>query len=334
MSDAGDTKHYEMLWDCPHCGGKKNLGLTHRHCPACGAPQPAEARYFPKDDEKVAVENHQYVGADVKCAYCGNPSSRKANNCGGCGAPLKEGQEVQRVVAPAAVSAQNSSSMPPSGTAAPSKKTWALVGCGTLVLAVFVLIGINTFWKKEGAVTVAAQTWTREIAIERFGPVDESKWCDQVPSGASVRRRASEVRSHKQVEDGQECTTQRVDNGDGTFHEKQDCHPKYRDEPEYSDKCYYTINKWALATPIRVTGSSTQTPAWPALNLRAGTCVGCEREGARTETYTVHFKIDGENSKKSTCDFPQARWASFAVGSGHKAKFAGLTGSLDCDSVQ
>jgi hypothetical protein len=86
---------YEMVWDCRYCGAKKLLGLTHRHCPNCGAQQDPNARYFPADHEKVAVQNHEFVGADVQCRYCGGASSKRAHNCGQCGAPLVEGAAVQ-----------------------------------------------------------------------------------------------------------------------------------------------------------------------------------------------------------------------------------------------
>ena len=56
---------FEMLWDCPNCGTDKLLGLTHRHCPNCGAAQDPSKRYFPADDQKVAVENHPYQGAEL-----------------------------------------------------------------------------------------------------------------------------------------------------------------------------------------------------------------------------------------------------------------------------
>ena len=42
---------YQMLWDCSYCDSKKLLGITHRHCPGCGAPQDPSKRYYPKDDE-------------------------------------------------------------------------------------------------------------------------------------------------------------------------------------------------------------------------------------------------------------------------------------------
>ena len=57
-----DSNAYEMFWDCPYCGTAELLGKTHRHCPACGAAQDAEARYFPPEDRKVAVEDHVRAG--------------------------------------------------------------------------------------------------------------------------------------------------------------------------------------------------------------------------------------------------------------------------------
>jgi len=71
---------YEMVWDCRYCTAKKLLGLTHRHCPNCGAQQDPNARYFPLDHEKVAVQNHEFVGADMQCRYCGGASSKSAHN--------------------------------------------------------------------------------------------------------------------------------------------------------------------------------------------------------------------------------------------------------------
>jgi hypothetical protein len=94
---------YEMLWNCSHCSTQKLLGLTHRHCPNCGAKQDPSARYFPADHEKVAVQNHQYVGADLVCRYCSAACSRKAHNCAQCGAPLAQGAPVKSRAATRAV---------------------------------------------------------------------------------------------------------------------------------------------------------------------------------------------------------------------------------------
>ncbi|MDQ7024021.1 MAG: zinc ribbon domain-containing protein, partial [Anaerolineae bacterium] len=82
-----EGKTYEMLWDCQFCGTKRNLGLTHRFCPNCGAPQNPDARYYPSDEDKIEVRDHEYVGVDVTCPACGELNSAAAEFCGQCGSP-------------------------------------------------------------------------------------------------------------------------------------------------------------------------------------------------------------------------------------------------------
>ena len=67
-----DDAVFEMLWECAYCGTRGLLGKTHRFCPRCGAPQDTTRRYFPSDEERVAVRDHAYVGADRLCAACGS----------------------------------------------------------------------------------------------------------------------------------------------------------------------------------------------------------------------------------------------------------------------
>ena len=69
-----DLGTYQMLWDCPYCGTPKLLALDHKHCPACGGAQDPTRRYFPKDDEKIAVEGHVFVGKDKICGACEAPT--------------------------------------------------------------------------------------------------------------------------------------------------------------------------------------------------------------------------------------------------------------------
>jgi hypothetical protein len=88
---------YEMLWDCAYCGTRKLLGKTHRFCPGCGAPQDPTRRYFPSDEDKVLVENHEYVGADRLCGACGSAMGARAAHCTQCGSPMEGTPEVQRV---------------------------------------------------------------------------------------------------------------------------------------------------------------------------------------------------------------------------------------------
>src|SRR3954468_1308596 len=98
-----DDGVYEMLWECAYCGTRGLLGKTHRFCPRCGAPQDPGRRYFPSDEEKVAVHDHVYVGADRMCRACGSAMSAKAVHCTQCGAPMEGGKEALRVDEPAPV---------------------------------------------------------------------------------------------------------------------------------------------------------------------------------------------------------------------------------------
>jgi membrane protease subunit (stomatin/prohibitin family) len=344
---------YEMLWDCRFCGQKKLLGLTHRHCPNCGAPQDAEARYFPSDEDKVPAKQHEYYGADVRCTHCGVANSRNSKHCAGCGAPLERAANVSKrrdqVEAGAGFSGDSSARAKQEREAAlaavdqdeapagvPKKgsgvRTALRAGCLLVLVAIVAAVAI-ALWKRTGGLEVVGHTWKREIDVERYGPVSDSTWCDQMPSSARGVSRRKEVRSHERVEDGQDCHTRRVDRGNGTFSEQQECTPRYRDEPVYSDRCYFTVDRWTKSRSATAEGSSIgDAPRWPDASLaRAGSCEGCEREGARHETYTVVFRDDG--AKDHSCDFDEQRWASFSDGSRWKGALRVVGGGLDCASL-
>ncbi|HXK19644.1 MAG TPA: zinc ribbon domain-containing protein, partial [Polyangiaceae bacterium] len=308
---------------------KKLLGLTHRHCPNCGAQQDPNARYFPADHEKVAVQNHEFVGADIKCRYCGGPSSRRARNCGQCGAPLAEGAQVEAQTAP-----QPSASLPLAGAESlpPPRSLWKIFVPIATLGAVAVVV-VLLLWKKEQAFVVASHSWRRSVSVERMGPVHESAWCSALPAAASEVSRRREQHGVKQVPDGEDCKTHKQDRGDGTFKEEQVCAPKYKDQPVYEDKCDYLVVRWSQARKATAEGAaSVPPPQWPAVVLGRAACssVGCEREGARDESYTVVFRdAKGENYR---CDLPQPAWSSFAEGARYSGKLR-LVGSLDCSSL-
>lgn len=324
---------YEMLWDCQFCGATKLLGLTHRHCPSCGAPQNAAGRYFPTDADKVLAAEHEYAGADLVCSKCGQASGRKAKHCGGCGAPLDDGKDVAlrtEGVADAGATAPVA--------AAPVKRSNTAravvgIGCAT-VFGLVAVLAVVFLWKKEGVLTVTGHTWQREIAVESLAAVSDSSWCDSMPSDARGVRRSREVRSQKSVADGEDCHTQKVDRGNGTFVEKQVCSPRYKDEPVYDEKCYYTVDRWRPTRKLDATGVSlADTPRWPDVrSLRAGACEGCEREGARTETYTLNLK-DSKGQPQS-CPLDAAKWASFADGATLTGEIRVAGNSLDCSTLK
>jgi len=320
---------YEMVWDCRYCGARKLLGLTHRHCPNCGAPQDPNARYFPADNEKVAVQNHEYVGADTQCRYCGGASSKRAHNCGQCGAPLAEGGPVQPLAAPLL----QPLAAPGLVGASPRISPWKVVlpVLALLVVAVLVLLVV---WKKEAHFVVASHAWRRTINVERLGPSRESAWCSELPAAASDVSRHRERHGSTKVPDGEDCHAQRHDRGDGTFKEEQVCKPKFKDEPVFDEKCDYVLVKWSQLRQEAAEGQSvSDAPRWPSVTLaRAGCAVaGCEREGSRSESYTVVFQdAKGESYR---CDLTQSAWTSFAPGKRYAGKVRGLVGSLDCGSL-
>ena len=321
---------YEMFWDCRYCGQKKLLGLTHRFCAKCGAPQDPGARYFPPEEEKVAVHEHVFVGADLACPACKQPMSRAASCCTNCGSPLGKGAEVQLRPEPGPPPGPHGQAPPP----AAAKRSWVPAAiAGAVVLLVAVVVAA-LLWKREASFLVTGHTWVRAVEVQRFEPVRKSAWCDSLPFGARELSRHREQRSTKQVPDGETCTKRKKDNGDGTYKEVRECSPKYRSEPVMGDRCDYEVNEWRTTrTATERGGALTDKPRWPNVALgRVGTCVGCEREGPRTETYTLELE-NSSNKEKATCTLPEARWATFAKGTRWKTKVRVVTGGVDCDAM-
>lgn len=348
-----DEKTYEMLWDCKFCGTKKLLGKTHRFCPSCGAAQDPKSRYYPSDEEKVAVEDHVYVGVDKTCSSCGTLNSASAEFCTQCGAPLDDAAaadrlaEQSRAAESAAFESSGSRDMVKEGfdaemqrvgvqTAPGAKKGGlSLMKIGLLVVGALVVVGVLAalFWKQDAAVHVTGHTWERTIQIEAFGPQASSAWCDSMPAGAYSITRRSEQRSSRQIPDGEDCRVVRQDRGDGTFTERRECTPRYRSEPVYDDRCYFTVNIWSYGRRVQAGGDSVSDELiWPNTNIQqTGTCVGCEREGQRSETYQVMLRA-GE--KDYVCSVPLERWQAMPVESAWKVDVGVISGQPDCNSIE
>lgn len=319
---------YEMMWDCKYCGQKKLLGLTHRFCASCGAPQDPAARYFPPDNEKVAVKDHPFVGADVTCPACRQPMSRASKCCTNCGSPIDKGAEVQRR-ADVIVGAPPPPAPPPS----PAKKTGLILGIILGVVGLFVAAAlVLVLWKREGVFVVTGKTWQRSIQIERYDTGRKTAWCDSAPAGGRELSRRKEQKSTEKVKDGETCQTRKKDLGNGTYKEVKECTPKYKDVPVMADRCEYEVIDWRTARTLDEKGTD-DAPRWPPVALaRAGTCLGCEREGAHAETYTVQF-TDDKSKKPASCDVSQAKWEGFKKGSRWKGTVRIATGGLDCDGL-
>jgi len=348
---------YQMLWDCRFCGTEKLLGLDHRHCPNCGAAQDPAWRYFPAEEDMIAVEDHQYVGADRICPACSQPNSAAATYCVACGADLSTGQ-------PAPV--QTARELGVVGAASDTKRDVVLesfqaemqrvkveekaqeraqpvflgltkthlIIVGALV-ALAVVVGAIVYavtYRKQGTGTVQGVSWERVIEIEQFTAVRDEAWRDQVPGRAYNVSCRERQRGTRRVEDGSHEECRDVDQGDGTF--RRECRTviDYSDEPVYDDFCSYTVDLWVPGRTVRAIGDdSAEAPAWPQVNLSAVSGLGAEREGDRREVYEVVIEVEGE---RHTCEVPDLdTWQQFTEGRAVTLELT-LTGSVDCDSLQ
>ncbi|MEZ4321939.1 MAG: zinc ribbon domain-containing protein [Myxococcota bacterium] len=339
---------YEMFWDCKYCDTAKLLGKTHRHCPECGAPQDPDSRYFPPEDEKVAVEDHQFVGADLRCPSCDTPNSAAAHYCTNCGNVLEEGSAVStkgEVDAGAQSGTRKPAKPAPppepepesSGRAGAAAGMGLLgMGCTALIVGVFALFLVvcllNVFWTSDADLTVKGHSWTRSIEIEKLQTSKEDDWCDKMPASATNVQRSEKERKTRKVKDGETCKTKNVDNGDGTFKTKQECTPKYRDEPVMEPWCRWDEEKWKTHDTKRTSGEGLDsTPEWPTVKVDGCKTLGCTREGSRTERYEVAL-VEADGTAQ-TCSVPASKWKSMAVGSSWTGSKKMLTGSLTCSDL-
>jgi hypothetical protein len=338
---------YQMLWDCPSCDTPKLLGLNHRHCPNCGAAQDPTRRYYPSDADRVAVEDHRYTGADRLCPACESPAAAAANNCANCGSPLDAAAAVRTRAAQAAGAAgfaaddattarvelqgRRDAAPLPAASTNPKTRNWTAIGVFVAIVAV---VAVFFLWKKDVGLEVSGHTWSRTIAVETLALVSESAWRDGLPADAQAVSCQREQRSTRQVADGETCTKERRDLGDGTFKEVDVCRPKFRAEPVYDERCSYVVPRWRHARDLVARGSGrAPAPRWPEVNLaRPGACVGCEREGARTAQYEVEL-MNRATGTAHTCTFDEGRWARLEVGSTWAAKARVIGGGLDCGSL-
>jgi ribosomal protein L32 len=352
-----ETNVYEMLWDCQFCGAKGNLGLTHRFCPNCGAPQNPDTRYFPSDEDKVAVYDHKYVGVDVSCPNCGELNGAAAEFCGQCGTPLTEGAKKastlgSQVVAEGQAFASSGSrdvvkekfdaEMQRIGVQSVAEKpkrgggfnvrTAAIIGFIVVVVGVIGFLFTRT---EEVTVEVTGHTWERSIQIEEYRGFTTRSWRDSPPGGDNVSIRLGscdrEVRSYNQVPDGEECNRVRVDQGDGTFREERQCRTIYRQEPVYDDMCTWTGMRWEDINPALGSGNSlAQSPAWPIIDLNECDTrrEGCQREAGRSENYYVIF------DDEYRCSYSQAEWEDIPEGATFTGQLRSMTNSLLCDTLE
>jgi len=334
MSD----KTYEMLWDCQFCGTEKNLGKTHRFCPNCGAPQNPDSRYYPSDDEKIAVEDHKFVGVDVTCPACNQLNGAANEFCQQCGSPLTDGAKAKTLESESkrdggqfessgsrdVVGEKFEAEMQMAGVKPKPKakndekksnfKVFAIIG-----VVVALLVGAFAVFNmtEEATVSAAGHSWERVVDVEEYSEFTTMSWRDSRPSGDNMSidlgSCSRKQRSTNRVPDGETCRTVRKDQGDGTFKESRECTTKYREEPVYDDWCRWRGNRWEDDFSRTTSGDGLSPEPYyedVSLNCEGQKRLGCQRADYRG-TYNVNFS--GNENRTYTCGFSQDEWSSIPI---------------------
>jgi len=261
------------------------------------------------------------VGADRTCASCQAPQSARASNCTHCGAPLDGAAEVRGAVA-APVAA-----LPvPGKRARRGRRRWPIV------LAALVVIVGGVWWRcvrsQSAQVTVAGHRWQRSVAIEEFAERSEEAWRNEVPRDAGFPICHERQRTTRQVEDGEDCNTERRDKKDGTFEQVKKCKPRVHSEPVMDSWCRFAARRWRVVDEIKASGGDL-APAWPA-SLPPGdtpAALGARRQGARRETLTLEFAGHG------SCDVSEPVWRKHGDGQKLTAEVRAASGDVVCSSL-
>lgn len=340
---------FEMFWNCPHCGTKKLLGVTHRHCPNCGAAQDESKRYFPPDGEEIALHNHIYYGIDWDCQYCSTPNSKKSNNCVNCGGPKDGSLEVNligennkiiknttKVTNEVSSTSINKNTITPpndiyySNNEAIKRQSYIhleskknkstssnfLIGLAVLIFVFFIgflIYGFNHITPSVG--TVVHKSWERTTNIEEYRTIHDNNWCSSIPSDAYNISKKKEIKSYDKVKTGEVCHTVKEDNGDGSFSKNRYCDDTYKSVPVYANMCYYSINRWKFSHNLKSNGTDDNTPHWPSLSnevLNESNHLGNQRAIQGAERYYVIFSyFDEQIPKEISCNYSQVNWNSF-----------------------
>lgn len=331
--------YVELEWTCPNCQ-TRNPGLS-KTCQSCGAPQPADVEFQSKADEQLIQDETKLKqaekDADIHCGFCGARNPADAVTCSQCGGDIKEGKQrtAGKVMGEFQATDGTKTKCPNCQTENPANaqicskcgaplnavvkpveapKKGFPIGCIiAIVVAVLAVIGIvaaiSIGSQKKGLEGILSGTnWERVIEVQQFGPVQKDDWKDQIPSSAKIGQCTDRVRStsDQPVPNSKEVcgAPYKVDKGNGVAKVVQDC--KYE---VYDSYCDYTVDEWHAGNSLKTEGSGLSA-AWPDLNLGPQ-----QREGNRTERYTLHFNADGKDYTYQTSDYslyqqaqPGSRW--------------------------
>lgn len=323
----------ELEWNCPNCGSK-NPGMQ-KTCGTCGAPQPENIQFELGQQRDVisdpAKELAAAKGADIHCPYCGTRNAANAPLCSQCGGDLQGGvkRESGRVLSAGPVQAgeipcPSCGTMNPAGSGkctscgallSPSKpqaanpaaqtatqaaagqkagnfRPWMALPLVAILLLVCVTIGYFLFRTESMTGVVQGVGWQRVIYVEDLRDVTREAWRDQVPRDGDILSCKQEFRARQDspAPNAKEvCATAYVDKGNGVAEVVETCYYEV-----YDDFCKYSAREWQQVDESVARGADL-SPYWPQVSL-----TGSQREGRRTESYSVYFETTAGVKEYST----------------------------------
>ncbi|MEO0565205.1 MAG: hypothetical protein AAF125_24070, partial [Chloroflexota bacterium] len=289
-------------------------------------------------------------GADVICPACGTTNSTNSVHCGACGSPLEGAASASSIksgdwmdINEASAFAQSrdvgreqrEQQLEAAGVKSGDEakggagRTFAIIG---VVLLVVCGVGFFLFSQTSAQeVYVSGHEWERTISVEEYQSVSEGDWQESVPSLAYNETCYQRERGTERVPDGETCRTERRDNGDGTFSEREVCETAYREETVFDTWCDYRIDQWESVDPVLTSGTLADAPTWGAApQACSSTRLGCERESGRDERYTVLFQGDDNEFR---CSFTEQDWRDIQIESNWTVEVR-MVGGAVCDTLE
>ena len=301
-----------LIWVCPFCN-TQNPGPI-KTCTSCGAPQPDDVEFLQVDEEEFnfikdeALIRMAKAGPDIHCPYCGTRNTAGAELCTNCGGDLSQGGKARKTGEKIRTSAEAQSPSEPEPAPTPKKKIsrtgTILIILAGLALVAACIVAILWITRTEDINAIVTDVeWERSIAIEAYTTVTKEAWWDEIPEDGELQ---TCTEKHRYTSDEPEANATEVcgeeyveDTGTGVGEVVQDCSYEV-----YDDYCEYTIMDWVIIDEVTETGYDLD-PFWPEVALALD-----EREGERTEDYTIFFAGDGETYEYKTSDESEFLMAS------------------------
>ncbi len=323
----------EGYWDCPYCN-RKGIQGRFRECPECNKPRGEGVTFYMLDTKTLDkdLESHFTGQPDWECSYCKQLNPSVEENCISCGAP-----KVEQSGSYFDMQNRMKADIPENPVNRTTKQQSKKSILGIVLLAVF-LLGIAALVIKQAQpveMTVLSHSWQKTQEIEAYQTVNESSFT--LPDDARLQYTAEEISSYVQVLDHYETVTEQVaheriagyhtevsgyrDLGDGTFEEittevadyetyyTTETHqePVYRNDPVFSTKYYYEIDKWMIVRDV-VSEGNGKTDYVGDYSLEKGmeNGIGAERTGSLYEIYSI--VLQSEKGENNTYEIEEDIW--------------------------